>query len=118
MKYVYMNHRIRMKKPDGPIIVVQEDDQTVEADMFEIMVGGHIIGYVAYDPKGLDACETHDVKAWVGFSNEVELRPVIRDKSEIITTPHEPKPVAAAKEPNSPVELWPGSLAKGPKHSE
>ena len=100
MKYAYMNHRIRMKKPDGPVIVVQEETETVEANRFEIIVGGQIVGHVLYDPKGLDACETHEVKAWLEFSEAVTLRPI----GKLTITPHEAKPVAAEKKPNEKVK--------------
>ena len=100
MKYVYMNHRIRMKKPDGPVIVVHGEEETVEANAFEIIINGETIGVVDYDPRGLHACKTHDVKAWVTFGNWVELRPV--GKVKAVVTPH---PVASAKEPNKKVKV-------------
>jgi hypothetical protein len=100
MKYVYMNHRIKMKKPDGPVIVVHSETEKVEANAFEIIVGGKTIGVVDYDPRGLKACRTHEVRAWVNFSDDVELRPFPNDK--VIVTPH---PTASAKEPNRKVKV-------------
>lgn len=95
-----MNHRIRMKKPDGPVIVAHGETETVEANAFEIIINGQTIGVVDYDPRGLKACRTHDVKAWVSFSNDVELRPFPKDK--VVVTPH---PKASAKEPNKKVKV-------------
>jgi hypothetical protein len=101
MKYCYMNHRIRMKKPDGPVIVVQGEDSTTEANEFQIWVGGKLVGHVAYNPRGLVACDTHDVKAWVEFDETVELRPVV---GPITVLPHQAKPVATAKLPNKKIK--------------
>jgi hypothetical protein len=101
MMYVYMNHRIKQKKPDGPVIVSQDEQTIVEANSFEITVGDQVIGYVVFDEKGLPACETHDVKAWLELNNSVVLRPI----GKCIVTPLKPKPVAEPKKPNNVVEF-------------
>lgn len=99
MKHVYMNHRIKQKKPDGPVIVCQGELATVEANRFEITVGNEIIGYVEFNPSGLEECSTHEVKAWVEFSEAVTLRPI----GAHTVTPHMVEPKASPKEPNKPV---------------
>jgi hypothetical protein len=95
-----MNHRIRMKKPDGPVIVCQEDDMLTEANLFEISVGGMIVGHVVFEPEGLGECETHDVKAWVEFNNQVQ----VRGCGKLIVSPRKAKPVAEAKLPNKRIK--------------
>lgn len=101
MKYVYMNHRIREKKPSGPVIVVQEECITMTGNCFEINVGGMVIGHVVFDPDGLDQCETHDVRAWVEFNERANIRPI----GKVICAPPPAKPVAEAKKPNSKVKV-------------
>jgi hypothetical protein len=78
MKYVYMNHRIRDPKTKGPVIVVQAPDETREANEFEIIFRGQPIGRVKFDAHGLAACETHDVRAWVEFEDDVELHVIAK----------------------------------------
>lgn len=78
MQYVYMNERIRQKRPQKPVIVVLKVDadghtESREANRFAIKVDGRVIGHVVYEPHGLDACETHEVKAWVEFNDDVRL---------------------------------------------
>lgn len=94
-QYVYMNERIREKKPRKAVIVVQGVDETQVANLFEIKVGDIVIGYAAFDRKGLDACVTHDVKAWVEFHDAVKLTPVAARK---------PAPEAKAKRPGKLVQ--------------
>lgn len=94
-QYVYMNERIREKRPKKPVIVVQSPDETQVANLFELKVGDIVIGYVAYDRKGLDACVTHDVKAWVEFHDAVKITPVAARKAA---------PAASAKRPGKPVQ--------------
>jgi hypothetical protein len=99
MKYVYMNHRIKQKKPDGPAIVCQGKMDTVESNRFELIVNDEIIGYVEFHPAGLAECATHDVKAWVEFADFVTVRPI----GAHTVTPHLVEPKAVPKEPNKPV---------------
>jgi len=95
-RYVYMNHRIRQANPKGPVIVVQDaDGGVVEADGFAIVFDGFLIGHVVFDPNGLKVCKTHDVKAWVEFTDAVELVPS--------GTP--PRQAASEKKPNKVVRV-------------
>lgn len=74
-QYIYMNHRIKQKRPRKPVIVCQRTDpaQTIESNCLVLMVGGRAIGKVVFDRSGLDACKTHDVKAWVELSDQVTV---------------------------------------------
>jgi len=72
-QFLYMNHRIRQRRPSGPVIVCQGPGETREANCFEIRLGEELIGWVKFDRKGLDACETHDVKAWVELVDHVDV---------------------------------------------
>jgi hypothetical protein len=101
MKYVYMNERIREPKPNKPVIVVMNVGANVpdsergtvrEANEFEIVAFGQPIGRVKFSPKGLAACTTHEVRAWVEFEDDVELRVVAK---------------ASAKKPNESVFVKP-----------
>lgn len=78
MKYVFMNHRIRDEKPAGPVIVVQEQltsdgPSQREADEFEITYHGQPLGRIKFSPKGLVACDTHHVRAWVELEDDVDV---------------------------------------------
>jgi hypothetical protein len=97
MKIVYMNEQIRKAKP---VIVVQDEDLLTEANVFEISVGGQIIGFVVFDAEGCEHVDTHDVKAWVEFNDNVELR----SYGKSVCTPRRPKPKASAKKPNRKVK--------------
>lgn len=102
-QYIFMNHRIRDKKPKGPVIVAQDDftlDNTArqrESNEFELWHHGTKIGRVVFDPKGLAECKTHEVRAWVELDDLV-----------IVSTPEDrkpEKPVAAAKRANRKVRV-------------
>lgn len=100
-QYVYMNHRIREKKPKGPVIVVQDDFRpdganVMEANEFDIWFHGEKIGRVVYNPKGLAVCDTHEVKAWVEFDDLV----IVADPKKYAKPE---KPVASEKKPNRKV---------------
>ena len=92
MQFLYMNHRIRDKKPAGPVIVCQGEEGTREANEFVLRIGNVVIGRVVFDPHGLDACNTHEVKAWVELNDHVD---VIAEAKK--------RPVARAKNPNSKI---------------
>ena len=101
-QYVYMNEQIMEAKPSRPVIVVQKHPAgdlppVREANLFDIWHNGVWIGAIKFNPKMLDVCETHDVKAWVEFTNDVVLS--TRDAAAA-----DPAPVASAKEPNKPVK--------------
>ena len=100
MKTIYMNHRIREKKPSGPVIVVQDEAGTTEANSFAITVGGEVIGFVEFDSKGCPQVTTHDVKAWVEFNDRVTLHA----SGKTVCTPAKAKPRASAKKPNRKVK--------------
>jgi hypothetical protein len=76
-QYIYMNERVRDPKTKGPVIVVQDDIHSScnvrESNEFEIRFHGQSIGRVKFDPKGLAACATHEVRAWVEFDDDVEV---------------------------------------------
>ena len=95
---LFMNHRIREKKPRGPVIVCQDDftldntPQQRESNEFQLWHHGEMIGRVVFDPKGLVECKTHEVRAWV------ELDDVVTVSSAEDRKPA--KPVATAKGAN------------------
>jgi hypothetical protein len=101
-QYIFMNHRVREKKPSGPVIVCQDDysnlDNTPrqrESNEFELWHHGEKIGRVVFKPAGLAACKTHDVHAWVELDDLV-----------IVAAPEDrkpKKPVAMSKRANSKV---------------
>lgn len=97
-QFVYMNERIRAKKPTKPVIVAQDDlrgPRVRESNEFELWHHGEKIGRVVFDPKGLDACDTHDVKAWVELDDMVTVTSK-EDRKPV-------KPVAAEKKPGRAV---------------
>lgn len=99
-QYMFMNHRIKMKKPDGPVIVAQDDflgePRQREANRFDLWHHGEKIGSVVFTGELLAACDTHEVRAWIELDDHV-----------FVTAPDEaaPKaPVAAEKKPNAVIE--------------
>lgn len=78
-QYVFMSHRIKMAKPDGPVIICQQGagGPQREADEFEILYRGQPIGRAVFDQGGLKVCDTHAVRAWVEFEDDVDIRPVV-----------------------------------------
>lgn len=110
-QYLFMNEEIRKAKPKRPVIVNQLwDGSQRESNAFEIRVGGKYIGLVQFDPKLLSACETHEVKAWVEFLDEVELVPVAivnlsPEQAAILDEQYPDSPLAHPKEPNKPVVI-------------
>jgi hypothetical protein len=93
MKYIFMNHRIRQKRPRNPVIVCQSHplidgcapdpsnlllgnaSTTIESNHFDLMVGSVKIGSVRFSQRGLAACETHEVRAWVELEDGVSVVP-------------------------------------------
>jgi hypothetical protein len=101
-QYIFMNHRIREKKPRGPVIVAQDDFSAIdntprqrESNEFELWHHGEKIGRVVFEPKGLGACKTHEVRAWVELDDLVVVASKEDRKPE--------KPVAMSKRANSKV---------------
>ena len=74
--YIYMNEKIRMQKPDGPVIRVQEGKggKCVDTNEARLFVGRKCVGRVVYDPAK-NPSTTHEVKAWVEFSAHVKVVP-------------------------------------------
>lgn len=126
---IFMNERIRQKKPTKPVIICQAPDgHQVEANRFNLYLGdGEILlGSVVFEPKGLDACETHEVKAWVELDPRVVTARAVHPGGVLVEEPvsegfttseaeyngaavkaeeSRPLPVASAKNPNSPVNF-------------
>lgn len=111
MKYLFMNEQIRKAKPSRPVIVCQEeltsDGPTQrEANEFEIWAAGHFVGRIKFDRDGLEACETHEVKAWIELNDYVRvIDPTVggtvyneKDDGQLCG-------VATAKRPNEKVKL-------------
>lgn len=73
-KYIiYMNERIKQKRPSKPVIdcleriTVNGDEWTglMQANCFELQLSnGTVVARIVYDPKK-NPVETHEVKAWV-----------------------------------------------------
>jgi len=94
-RFVYMNHRLRQAEPTGPVVVVQDErGGTTEANEFELRFDGFKIGRVVFDPKGLKACKTHDVKAWLELAAGVDV--------EVVPVPRQE---ASQKKPNKVVKV-------------
>jgi hypothetical protein len=103
-----MNHRVRQANPNGPVIVVQDQrGKQVESNGFDLFFDGFKIGRVVFDPKGLAACKTHDVRAWVELEKNVEVvpDPVAAEKPLPFAEKPLVKKAATAKRPNSQVNL-------------
>lgn len=67
-----MSHRIREKKPRGPVIVVQHGDnpaRKVEGNL--VVINGPSV--VRFDPRGLPLASEHHVTAWI----EADSRDVV-----------------------------------------
>lgn len=104
MQFIFMNHKIRQVKPDGPVIVCQDaHGKQREANRFALVVNGQTIGWVEYVPTGLEAVESHDVKAWVELFDFVEVHP---------EGPGLQRPAASKKKPNKVVKIDSLKLAK------
>ena len=69
MRYIFMNHRIRDKKPDGPVIVTQSDGRTktqVHANQVAIKDNaGNILARVVFEDVPNRHIKTHEVRAWI-----------------------------------------------------
>ena len=97
-QFIYMNERIRQKHPKLPVVVCQSEGGTVEANQFTLRIGSVVIGRVVFDKRGLDVCETHDVKAWVELNDNVDVI-AEADVKQL------PLPLASEKRPNRKVQL-------------
>lgn len=66
MPLIFMSHRIKDKRPDGPVIVVQSDGKQVHADKVLIYDNnGDVLGQVVFDMKPNAKIKTHEVRAWI-----------------------------------------------------
>jgi hypothetical protein len=59
--FIFMNEKIRKRKPDGPVIRVQRADSYEEANRVFI----HGPSVVRFDPRGLPIAQEHHVTAWI-----------------------------------------------------
>lgn len=67
-----MSHRVRQKRPTGPVIVVQHGNNPahkVEGNL--VVINGPSV--VRFDPRGLAMAEEHHVTAWI----EADARDVV-----------------------------------------
>jgi hypothetical protein len=101
-QYVFMNEQIRLARPKRPVIVCQDrTGHQVEANLFEIVVDGKVVGRVKYaDGHFLGVVETHDVKAWVEFEDGVTVRPV-GQQPEQLPLPLDPNGPGPAYDPET-----------------
>lgn len=65
-----MNHRIKQKNPDGPVIRAVKGRKVTEANLLRLMVGKKEVGRVIFDPLN-SPVDSHEVKAWVEFYGDV-----------------------------------------------
>jgi hypothetical protein len=95
----HWGHRIRDPKTKGPVIVVQgeREGETVEGNEFLLYAEGQYIGRVVFDKKGLAACDTHEVRAWV----ELESNVAIVKPGETVPI----APIAYEKKPNKKIKV-------------
>lgn len=119
MIHIFMNERIRQKRPKKPVIVAQQGGEQTEANRFNLYLGNGeiLLGSVVFDRKGLAECETHEVKAWVELDPRVVTVREAPDAEDITTATAEPaasvvnaeesapRPIASAKLPNQPVKF-------------
>jgi hypothetical protein len=70
--FIYMNEKIRQRKPGGPVIRVQHGNNPknfVEGNL--VIINGPSV--VRFDPRGLPIAEDHRVTAWI----EADARDVV-----------------------------------------
>lgn len=74
--FIYMNDRIKQKRPRKPVIKAdnQHTGREAEANCFDVTVSGALVARVIYDPKR-NPSQTHHVKAWVEVYAGAEVRP-------------------------------------------
>ena len=71
--FLYMNERIREKKPDGPVIVADTGRKQREANRFDIISDGKVVATVEFNPKR-NPSKTHHVRAFVRTRCKVVAR--------------------------------------------
>lgn len=70
--FIYMNEKIRQRRPNGPVIVVQQGNNPahkVECNL--VVINGPSV--VRFDPRGLPLAAEHHVTAWI----EADARDVV-----------------------------------------
>jgi hypothetical protein len=70
--FIYMNEKIRARRPGGPVIRVQHGNNPanfVEGNL--VIINGPSV--VRFDPRGLPIAEDHRVTAWI----EADARDVV-----------------------------------------
>ena len=70
--FIFVNHRIRQKKPSGPVITAQIGDVILEGNSVEILHEGKVIARVLYDPMRKPS-KTHHVSAFVETNTKVRV---------------------------------------------
>lgn len=73
-RFIYMNERIRQKKPRGPVIAVQMGAVVRNTNRVQLVHDGVVVGEVRFDPAGLKAAANHHVRAFVEVSEHVHLK--------------------------------------------
>ena len=58
-RYVYMNHRIREKRPSGPVIVVQSGERFRRLNCVQLVHDGMVVGELRFRPGGLKGARHH-----------------------------------------------------------
>jgi hypothetical protein len=71
--YVYMNEKIREKKPSGPVIVVQTGKRLRCTNRARLVVDGKVIGEVRFAARGLSVAPKHHVRAFVELRSDVKV---------------------------------------------
>lgn len=63
-KHIFMNDKIRMARPDGPVINVQSAKRIRRGNRVDIVHQGVVVASVIYAPRR-NPSRTHAVRAWV-----------------------------------------------------
>jgi hypothetical protein len=66
--FIFMNHRIRQKRPTHPVIRVQYANPAEYTEGNMVVINGPSV--VRYDPRGLPFAEEHHVTAWIEAEND------------------------------------------------
>jgi len=70
--FIFINHRIRQKKPKGPVITAQTGNLILEGNTVEILHDGKVIARVVYDPM-CKPSKTHNVTAFVETNKKIRV---------------------------------------------
>jgi predicted ThiF/HesA family dinucleotide-utilizing enzyme len=73
-RFIYMNERIRDKRPRGPVIVVQTGKKLRTTNRAMLVHRGEVIGEVRFEEDGLKAAPLHHVRAFVELADDVDVR--------------------------------------------